>query len=291
MKKDQNTHGNDSPFIVIFTDLDGTLLDHDTYQWDMAKPALGMCKRLHIPIVMVSSKTRAEMDILRKKVGLSSPFISENGGGIFFPAEGLEDAPAGTIIAKNIFKWEMGTPYGILIKALGEIRDELGLPIRGLSEMSVEEISRLTNLDLEEARLAATRDFDEPFIIPGHQNIDTNALEKAAQKRGLQITTGGRFFHILGKNDKGGAVNALISWYKQSHPYLFSIALGDSPNDFSMLRQVDQAILVRSSTKHPTIAKEIPGIKVTLEKGPKGWNTAILELLDKKIQGGISNNV
>ena len=70
---------------VVFTDLDGTLLDHDTYGWEEARPALERCKRLFIPIVLVSSKTRAEMDHLRVKLSISSPFISENGGGIFFP--------------------------------------------------------------------------------------------------------------------------------------------------------------------------------------------------------------
>jgi hypothetical protein len=70
---------------VVFTDLDGTLLDHDTYGWEEALPALERCKRLLIPIVLVSSKTRAEMDQLRIKLSISAPFISENGGGIFSP--------------------------------------------------------------------------------------------------------------------------------------------------------------------------------------------------------------
>ncbi|MBN1847378.1 MAG: HAD-IIB family hydrolase [Deltaproteobacteria bacterium] len=286
MKKSRSIKTDNPPFIVIFTDLDGTLLDHDTYQWDSAKPALNLCKRLHIPIVLVSSKTRAEMDVLRKNMGLSSPFISENGGGIFFPTEGLDYAPAGTQLAENIYRLEMGTPYEILVKALNEIRNELDLTIRGFSEMTPEEISHLTNLDREDARLAAMREFDEPFILPDHQNIDADDLQKAAQKRGLQITTGGRFFHIIGKNDKGGAVKTLILWYKQQHSNVFSIALGDSPNDFSMLRQVDQAILVRPETDYPFIADEIPGIRFAPEKGPEGWNRAIMELLDKKIQGG-----
>jgi len=70
---------------LIFTDLDGTLLDHDTYGWEEALPALDLCRRLGVPVILVSSKTRAEMDVLQNRLGLSAPFISENGGGIFFP--------------------------------------------------------------------------------------------------------------------------------------------------------------------------------------------------------------
>jgi len=85
------------PFVVVFTDLDGTLLDHQTYEWEEAKPALNRCKALQVPLILVSSKTRAEMDVLRHELGLISPFISENGGGIFFPEEGSDPVPPDTV--------------------------------------------------------------------------------------------------------------------------------------------------------------------------------------------------
>ena len=58
-----------TPFYVIFTDLDGTLLDHDTYEWKEAEPALDLCKKLGVPVVFVSSKTRAEIEVLRRQDG------------------------------------------------------------------------------------------------------------------------------------------------------------------------------------------------------------------------------
>ena len=100
MKKVSTSRGNNTPFIVIFTDLDGTLLDHASYRWDEAKPALDLCHRFHIPVIMVSSKTMAEMNMLQQELGLSYPFISENGGGIFFP-DGSDKVPSGTIFAEN----------------------------------------------------------------------------------------------------------------------------------------------------------------------------------------------
>ncbi|MFH1490792.1 MAG: HAD-IIB family hydrolase, partial [Pseudomonadota bacterium] len=78
---------------MIFTDLDGTLLDHETYEWKEAEPALNRCKLLRIPLILVSSKTRAEINVIRNELGLTAPFISENGGGIFFPPEETHEPP------------------------------------------------------------------------------------------------------------------------------------------------------------------------------------------------------
>lgn len=71
--------------IVVFTDLDGTLLDHATYRFDAALPALRLLKARQIPLVVCSSKTASEIEALRNRLRLSHPFISENGGAIFVP--------------------------------------------------------------------------------------------------------------------------------------------------------------------------------------------------------------
>jgi mannosyl-3-phosphoglycerate phosphatase len=281
-----------SPFL-IFTDLDGTLLDHDTYRWEEAEPALGLCRQTPVPVILVSSKTRAEMDLLRVQLGLSSPFISENGGGIFFPVEETLKPPRLAVRDKGFWKRSLGPPYEHLVEALGAIREELGWKIRGFSEMSPHEISQLTGLDLENSRLAAMREFDEPFVVAEPEIVDTETLSAAANARGLRITTGGRFHHLHGKNDKGEAVKKLIAWYQDQQPSssLMTVALGDSPNDFTMLQQVHHPILVRSYRSYPELVHKIPGLKITRQTGPRGWNEAVLEILSRSPKGGESRHV
>lgn len=283
-KKGAISGGDVTPLTVIFTDLDGTLLDHISYGWEDAEPALKRCKGLHIPIILASSKTRAEMEPLLHRLGLTSPFISENGGGVFFPNERPRRAPDGTIFAKGLWKMSLGVPYDFLVECLGEIRDELGWNIRGFSEMTPEEISRHTGLELEAARLAAIREYDEPFVVIDQKNMDAAALSEAARRRDLHITIGGRFYHLHGKNDKGVAVDKVISWYREYHPQVLTIALGDSPNDFSMLKRVDHPVLIRSPRDFPGIQEMIPGIRVTQEMGPKGWNAAVLNFLRERVE-------
>ncbi len=72
---------------VIFTDLDGTLLSPETYQPGPSREALEICKNRQIPVVFVSSKTRAEIEVIRRDLNPDDPFISENGGGIYLPQE------------------------------------------------------------------------------------------------------------------------------------------------------------------------------------------------------------
>jgi mannosyl-3-phosphoglycerate phosphatase len=273
---------SDNTFFIIFSDLDGTLLDHNTYGWQAAQPALNLCKKRHVPIVLVSSKTRAEMELLRSKLSISAPFVSENGGGIFFPSDSFKEPPTEASYDKGLWKWSLGLSYGHLIRGLKEIRDELRWEIKGFSDMEIEEISQLTGLDPKISRLAAMREFDEPFLILKKQPINENALQKAADKRGLAVTSGGRFYHLQGKNDKGKAMEKIISWYKHEHKQIFSIGLGDSPNDFPMLELADFPVLIRSQREFPELKGEIPRLQVTREIGPKGWNKAILDILDKK---------
>ena len=68
--------------LVVFSDLDGTLLDHYTYSFEDARPALGRLRAAGVPLVLCTSKTRAEIAPLRDALRNTHPFISENGGAV-----------------------------------------------------------------------------------------------------------------------------------------------------------------------------------------------------------------
>ncbi len=71
------------PKTVIFSDLDGTLLDAVRYSFNDALPALSLIQAHGVPLVLCSSKTRAEIEACRQRMHNFHPFITENGGGIF----------------------------------------------------------------------------------------------------------------------------------------------------------------------------------------------------------------
>jgi len=291
--------GSNPPFYLVFTDLDGTLLDHDTYGWEAAIPALEYCRTRGTPVIIVSSKTRSEIDALRRKLSLSAPFISENGGGIFFPKETFPDPPPGSFSAEaaagpaglptgsaagtetGLWGISLGVPYARLIQALGDIRHELKWDIKGFSDMGPDEISRLTGLDKGDAQCAAMREYDEPFIILGNEPGDLTPLYRAAENRGLLITSGGRFYHLQGKNDKAKGMERVTAWYRAHYKDVVAIALGDSPNDFAMLERADIPVLIRSRRTFPGLKRRIPRLKISDQFGPAGWNSALFGILSQ----------
>ena len=285
---------------LIFTDLDDTLLDHESYSWVEAAPALDICQKRGVSVILATSKTRSEIEPIHESLSLSAPFISENGGGIFFPRETYADAPFQSLPPvsfplegkdrqevvssedgrKRFWKVSLGMNYDRLVKHFREIRDELGWNMRGFSDMVPAEISRLTGLDEEEARLASKRDFDEPFLLDASYE-DITPLREVAGKRGLELTSGGRFFHLTGGNDKGIAMDLLVSWYRRRYGKILTAALGDSPNDFGMLERADFPVLIKSGRDYSRLKDNIPGLIMTREKGPKGWNMAVLQILNE----------
>ena len=86
-----HTSGSAARAVVVFTDLDGTLMDHVSYAVAPAKPALDALAARSIPVVPVTSKTRAELVPLMARLGLSGAAIAENGA-VIMHSDGSVDA-------------------------------------------------------------------------------------------------------------------------------------------------------------------------------------------------------
>jgi len=269
------------PQPIIFTDLDGTLLDHKTYSFKAALPALELVKEKRIPLVFCSSKTRAEIEYWRQRLENLHPFISENGGGIFvplsyFPEDDIRAVWPKTQVINGYFVIVLGTPYALLRTALEELRRD-GFDVKGFGDMTETEVAETTGLSREEAELAKRREFDEPFIVHGDQG-KIEALLDSIREKGLRCSQG-RFYHLMGENDKGKAVEMLKGLYQRKLGDITTIALGDSPVDFPMLEKVDYPILVRNYKGEHDRRISLPNLIKAEGIGPDGWNRALLSLI------------
>ncbi len=264
------------PQVLIFTDLDGTLLDDQTYDFTPALPALKLIHSLKIPLILVSSKTRAEIEFLKKKLSLDSPFVAENGGGIFFPA---------TFTLPKDYSYErvndynaifIGKPIKEVLKKASKLKEDFDF--KGFSKMPPEEISSATGLGLEQAILASKREFDEPIVLKNPLDDKEIFCEKALDL-GLGCVLGGRFIHLFLGCNKGRAVEIVLAIYRQLRGSVFSIALGDSPNDISMLKVVSKAVLMQD--KDGVYIKDLvhPDLIMAEGGGPKAWNRVVLDIL------------
>lgn len=262
------------PKIVIFTDLDGTLLHPRTYSFEEARIALGEIRRRKIPLVLCSSKTRAEIEVYRARLNNVHPFIAENGGGIFVPP-GYFPFSASGVLQGGYSVTVLGTPYDAIRKEFVRLRDSLNAAVKGFGDMDVEEIAALTGLSSEEASLAKEREFDEPFVFEGP--LDERFL-KTVEQAGLRWTRG-RLYHVMGKSDKGKAVGMLKKWYEGEYGRIVSVGLGDGLNDSPLLRVVDRPVLVRKEDGTYEENISLPGLIRADGVGPEGWNRAVMRLL------------
>jgi mannosyl-3-phosphoglycerate phosphatase family protein len=248
---------------LIITDLDGTLLDHDDYSFDAASEALSEIKRRGYPLILASSKTRLEMVQWQQRLGISYPFICENGAAIC--SAGGEEVEA------------LAPSRAEVLSVLAGLRESRGYHFTGFNDCSVDELMLLTDLSAEDAELAASREYTEPLLW---QDSDTRLGEfrMALAEHSLQALQGGRFLSISGCCDKAVAVQHLLSQYPESQR-IQTVVLGDSPNDASMLATADIAVIIESAHSAELKPTGPDRIIRTSASGPRGWQEAMDILL------------
>jgi mannosyl-3-phosphoglycerate phosphatase family protein len=267
-------HGTMKRKLILFSDLDGTLLDPRTYSFADAGSALELIKKKAIPLVLCSSKTRAEVEVWRERMGNRHPFIVENGGGIFIPGDYFPFPIEGESLGRYRVI-SLGTPYTDIRERFVRLREHLGIPVKGFGDMAANEIAELTGLLPNEAILAKQRDYGEPFVFT---DVPDEGFLKAIESSGLQWTQG-RLYHIMGNHDKGKAVRLLRDLYERWMGPVTTIGLGDSFNDLPMLRVVDLPVLIMQENGSYDMRVNIPNLTRTHAAGPTGWNEAVLRRL------------
>lgn len=259
---------------LIFSDLDGTFLNHNDYSFEAAKPALKIIQQKHIPLIFTTSKTKAEVIALQEKVGIIEPFITENGAALFIP-KGYQDLDLEELEEYGGYKVvNFGKSYKEVLQFYEHNKKRFGM--RGFSDMNVEDVIRLTDLDRANALLAKTRDFTEPVVLEDLSKLAE--LESEADKYDLKLTKGGRFYHLIAKKqDKGVAVKQTkILFEKLFHTSIRSIGLGDGKNDIAMFENVDQAIAIKNYHGE-YVECDVANLQRSTFMGSKGFNEMVLK--------------
>lgn len=258
--------------LVVFTDLDGTLIDHHSYETRGNKAAIQKLAARRIPLVFCSSKTFAEQAYLQRQLDINQPFIFENGSAAAIPSGFFpEQAYRTTQRAGN---------YNIVVFAhadTGALRAVLAQfeGIKGFADASDAELSAATGLTGAALQRARERWFTETLLTPlGEGRADQlNIKLKAA---GFMLSRGGRFYTAQSAMvNKGKAVQWMMNVFRGTAPHIPCFAaVGDSSNDAPMLEVVDVPFLVQRPDES-WVEVEIPHLEKISGVGPAGFSMAI----------------
>ena len=269
---------------LVFTDLDGTLLDHFNYQADAALTVINELKSRSIPIIPNTSKTFQEVQLICKELQLNGPFIIENGAAVYIPVNHFKVQPQGTVLANGYWVKSFCQTRDYWLSLLAREAVQYSENFIGFDALSAEQLAALTGLTIEKAKQAKTRQYSEPLHWFG-DTVEKSAFIKQMEQFGANILQGGRFLHVSGHCDKGQAQSWLSEQYQVNTPdkKVVSIALGDSDNDVAMLEAANIAVQVRSPVHHFPDLKRQTGIYRSRECGPAGWAECLSKIIFSQI--------
>jgi mannosyl-3-phosphoglycerate phosphatase len=275
--------------LVVISDVDGCLLD-GRYSSDAASEALEALRARRIPLVLCSSKTSGELQLLQQRLGLRCPFICENGAAIYVPPGYFPFDIPGSIRRNGYEVVVFGGSYGAVVAALRRGARQANVDLVLFADMSASEVADDTGLSLAEAVLAKEREHDEPFRLLASAAA-RERFERLLAASGVGVVHGGRYDHAVMNADKGRASVALQHVFRKACGSVTTLGLGDALNDVPLLRSVDLPVVVRGSSEDVTgdVHRMVPWAEVTDAPGPLGWQAAVLKVVAERERTGGQN--
>lgn len=272
--------------LLIVSDIDACFMDED-YRYEAAMEAVQALRKKGYPLVFNSSKTLAELQALTQELELDTPIVAENGGIIAVPkiselAELCQSSTEKTWHEMGEY-WISNTALSrsAILKVAHELRSEHHFAFQGFADWAVSDVINHTGLSQEKATLAKDRHVSEPILWQDTQERWQNFYQ-LIQEHQIRALHGGRFIHLMGSCDKSDGLEAVRSLYQtfDRETDWTTMALGDSPNDLSMLESADIGIIIPHSDG-PRIPLQSSHMTYACSPASKGWNLAVLDTLQQ----------
>ena len=257
--------------LIVFTDIEGSLIDIQTQRWDAASAWLNRLVEHGVPIVLCSSKTAAEMILLQKELNIGPhPLIAENGAVIQLDDTWHDDEAWPRMI--------LGSPHEEITHVLNQLRETEGFKFTTFSDVSEQTICELTGMNMEHAALARLHEASETLIWRDSDER-MQQFEDTLNSLGMQFVQGARFWHVLDqRGGKDQAVTLLRNRYQAREGFRrTAIGLGDGPNDAPLLDSTDYAVVIKGLNRMGISLKNDTPERVfhTQSGGPEGWREGL----------------
>lgn len=269
-----------SPLLLVFSDLDGSLLDHHDYSFEAALPAVEALRERGVPLILCSSKTRAEIEPLRAQLGNRDPFIVENGAAVFVPGGSPGLTPPDCTADGDGWVHEFAPPRQRWLAELERFKSEFKGQFTHFAAMGLDGVMAATGLGREAAARAMDRNYSEPVLWRGSDECRADFVA-ALTAAGATVLQGGRFLSVAGDCDKGLALRWLRDCYQRDNPArdVHDLAIGDSANDSAMLESARHALVIRSPVHGFPPLQRQSATRYSQDFGPTGWAQGVLDWL------------
>lgn len=270
---------------IIFTDLDGSLLDHYTYSFAAARPLLNKLQSMSIPVIPITSKTFAEVCKLRDEMKNPHPFITENGAAIFIPRGYFKKKPKGFSVQGDFWVLRNCKPRAHWLALLWDKAVDFASEYDSFTTIvrkeGVEGLAQLTGLTSLQASLSHQREHSEPIRWTGSEKRK-QAFIKTLSETDAKLLQGGRFLSLGGQANKGTALLQLQAIFTAnfSSSSICSLAIGDSNNDIDMLEAASSALIIKSTNHQPPSLNRTENRLLSDKPGPKGWVEGVSKWLN-----------
>ena len=257
--------------LIIFTDLDGSLLHRETFKFDPIKDYIKDLINNEIIIIPNSSKTEKEIERFNEELGVELPYISENGSSI----SGLNlinsNFPNKIILSRE--KEELLKIFDL--KVPEKIKNKCLL----ISKLDKKKQEKIFGQKDDRLNDVLNRKYTLPFLFNGEKK-DKNRLIKILNSNSLTLQEGGRVSNLCDNVNKIKSMNRVIKILKKTKNKIKTIAVGDNYNDLDMLKNCDIPCLVfNDQFKLDQI--NIDNLIFSNKPSPEGWADVIKMALAK----------
>lgn len=214
-----------------------------------------------IPSVLLTSRTRLQLDDPRRKLAHTHPFIAEDGCGVFLPEDyfhlrphASHAQPRGTATVRlgRFTCLPIAEKQPAAAEALETLAGETGASVVPLRSLPPRELAQNTNLPLREAELAKQRDFDELFFFAGASDQDIENFQAAAHDRKIQLRQRGVLWSLAIGASVRRCVSELSKLYDRAlRSHARSIGIATPGQEADLFAACDRAILLTDRTEDP----------------------------------------
>jgi mannosyl-3-phosphoglycerate phosphatase len=262
--------------LIIFTGIDEVLSSTAQSDYQLITSVVQDLQQQNIPLIPVTSKTRAEIADWLERFDFIDPFIVERGSGIFIPEKNRRFTAFKTTHINRYHLHQLGCSYTEARAALKVVQEEINKILRGFGDLDEENIQSLIGGSLKEVRKAKAREFSEYFLTPSR--LEIASLQQIAREYGYKILPGDNLSLILGLEAvEATAIQWLTNNFTANGSVIHTVGLGSTKQDLALLEAVQIPIVIPSPTGVDTCLSS-KSWRVASNPGVKGWTEAIEQI-------------